>query len=71
MKMREQSVQIAAAVIANRADDKTTVPDIYRPVTTAGVWIPTTPPITAQYAQAKPWALIDRTSSARSATATD
>jgi hypothetical protein len=47
--------EAAAAVIANRADDKTTVADTYRPLTTAGVWIPTTPPITAQYAQAKPW----------------
>jgi len=57
MKMVGETVgaEAAAAVIANRADDKTTVPDIYRPVTTAGVWIPTTPPITAQYAQAKPW----------------
>jgi hypothetical protein len=48
-------VEAAAAVIADRADDKTTVPDTYRPVTTAGVWIPTTPPLTAQYAHAKPW----------------
>jgi hypothetical protein len=47
--------EAAAAVIADRADDKTSVPDIYRPVTTAGVWIPTTPPLTAQYAHAKPW----------------
>jgi len=47
--------EAAAAVVANRAADKTTVPDTYRPMTTAGVWIPTTPPITAQYAQAKPW----------------
>ena len=47
--------EAAAAVIADRADDKTNVPDNYRPVTTAGVWIPTTPPLTAQYAHAKPW----------------
>ena len=40
--------EAAAAVIADRADDKTSVPDAYRPVTAAGVWIPTTPPLTAQ-----------------------
>ena len=55
-KMAGESIgaEAATAVIANRADDKTTVPDTYRPVTTAGIWIPTTPPTTAQYAQAKP-----------------
>jgi hypothetical protein len=46
----------AAAVVADRATDNTNVPDTYRPVTTAGVWIPTTPPLTAQFARAKPWA---------------
>jgi hypothetical protein len=47
--------EAAAAVIADRANDNTTVPDLYRPLTTPGTWIPTTPPITAQYARAKPW----------------
>jgi hypothetical protein len=47
--------EAAAAVIADRADDKASVPDTYRPVTTAGAWIPTTPPLTAQYARVKPW----------------
>jgi hypothetical protein len=47
--------EAAAAVIADRANDNTTVPDTYRPLTTPGIWIPTTPPITAQYARAKPW----------------
>jgi len=45
----------AAAAIADRADDATTAPDTYRPVTTPGVWIPTTPPLFAEYARAKPW----------------
>ena len=45
----------ALAVIRDRANDNTGVPDTYRPVTAAGVWIPTAPPITAQYARAKPW----------------
>jgi hypothetical protein len=49
--------QVAAAVQADRATDGTQVPDQYRPVTSPGVWIPTTPPIFAQYARAKPWVL--------------
>jgi len=49
--------QVAIAVEADRAADGTQVPDTYRPVTTPGVWIPTTPPLFAQYARAKPWAL--------------
>jgi hypothetical protein len=49
--------RIAAAVQADRASDGTNVPDTYRPLTTPGVWVPTTPPLFAQYAQAKPWVL--------------
>ncbi len=49
--------QIAALVQADRATDGTSAPDTYRPITTPGVWIPTAPPIFAQYAQAKPWVL--------------
>jgi hypothetical protein len=47
--------QAAAAAIAERADDATSVPDTYRPVTAAGAWIPTTPPLFAEYARARPW----------------
>jgi hypothetical protein len=47
--------ETAAAVLAERADDNTTVPDSYRPLTTPGTWIPTTAPVTVQYARAKPW----------------
>lgn len=47
--------QAAAAAIAERADDATNVPDTYRPMTTPGVWIPTAPPLFAEYARAKPW----------------
>ena len=47
--------QAAAAVQADRASDGTNAPDTYRPMTTAGVWVPTTSPIFAQYARAKPW----------------
>jgi hypothetical protein len=49
--------QIAKLVRDDRAADGTSAPDSYRPITTPGVWIPTTPPILAQYAQAKPWVL--------------
>jgi hypothetical protein len=48
---------IAAAVQADRAGDGTNVPDTYRPLTTPGVWVPTTPPIFAEYARAKPWVM--------------
>jgi hypothetical protein len=49
--------QVAAAVQADRAADGTSVPDTYRPMTSPGVWVPTTPPQFAQYARAKPWVL--------------
>jgi PAP2 superfamily len=47
--------QVAAAVQADRADDGTNAPDTYRPFTSPGVYVPTTPPVFAQYARAKPW----------------
>jgi hypothetical protein len=47
----------ANAVIADRATDGATVPDTYRPITSPGVWVPTTPPITEQFARARPWVL--------------
>lgn len=49
--------RIAAALYAERSNDATDVADSYRPVTTPGVWIPTTPPLFPQYATAKPWGL--------------
>ncbi|MGH8634900.1 MAG: vanadium-dependent haloperoxidase [Burkholderiales bacterium] len=49
--------QVAAAVQADRSADGTSVPDTYRPFTSPGVWVPTTPPLFAQYARAKPWVL--------------
>jgi hypothetical protein len=33
------------------------MPDTYRPLTTPGVWVPTTPPLFPQYATAKPWGM--------------
>jgi hypothetical protein len=49
--------QAANAVIADRATDGASVPDNYRPITTPGVWVPTAPPITEQFARARPWVL--------------
>ena len=49
--------KVAAAVRADRASDGTDEPDTYRPITTPGVWIPTTMPPFEQYARAKPWVL--------------
>jgi hypothetical protein len=49
--------QVAAAVQAERSADGTSVPDAYRPITSPGVWVPTTLPLFAQYARAKPWVL--------------
>ena len=49
--------QVATAVQADRAADGTNVPDTYRPLTSPGVWVPTTPPLFEQYARAKPWVL--------------
>jgi hypothetical protein len=49
--------KVAAAVLADRAGDGTNVPDSYRPLTTPGIWVPTTPPLFAEYARVKPWGL--------------
>jgi hypothetical protein len=47
----------ANVMIADRATDGATVPDTYRPITSPGVWVPTAPPITEQFARARPWVL--------------
>jgi hypothetical protein len=36
--------QVATAIQADRSADGTNVPDTYRPLTSPGVWVPTTPP---------------------------
>src|SRR5467141_539105 len=46
--------KVAAALFAERQSDATNAPDTYRPLTTPGVWVPTTPPLFPQYARAKP-----------------
>ncbi|WP_439393361.1 vanadium-dependent haloperoxidase [Bradyrhizobium sp. PMVTL-01] len=47
----------AAAIFTERQSDATNAPDTYRPLTTPGVWVPTTPPLFPQYATAKPWGM--------------
>jgi hypothetical protein len=47
--------QVATAVQDDRSKDGTNAPDTYRPHASPGVWVPTTMPITAQYARATPW----------------
>jgi PAP2 superfamily len=49
--------RVAEAVFTERQSDATNTPDTYRPLTTPGVWVPTTPPLFPQYATAKPWGL--------------
>ena len=49
--------KVAAAVFTERQSDATNAPDTYRPLTTPGVWVPTTLPLFPQYATAKPWGM--------------
>jgi hypothetical protein len=49
--------KVADAVFTERQGDATNMPDTYRPITTPGVWVPTTPPLFPQYATAKPWGM--------------
>src|SRR5262249_22204831 len=50
-------IAVAEAVRADRANDGTNVADTYRPHTTPGAYVTTTPPLWEQYARAKPWVL--------------
>ncbi len=49
--------QVAAAVVADRANDGTDAPDTYRPSASPGVYVTTAPPLFEQYARAKPWVI--------------
>jgi hypothetical protein len=49
--------KVATAVFTDRQNDSTNLPDTYRPMTTPGIWVPTTPPLFPQYATAKPWGM--------------
>ncbi|HSA70513.1 MAG TPA: vanadium-dependent haloperoxidase [Burkholderiales bacterium] len=48
-------VEVADAVLADRANDGTNAADTYRPHAAPGVYVPTTTPLWDQYARAKPW----------------
>jgi hypothetical protein len=45
----------AAAILAIRADDLVDAPDTYRPVTTAGVYVPTALPVATNWGLRMPW----------------
>jgi hypothetical protein len=45
----------AAALLASRADDRSTVVDAYRPHTTAAAYVPTVAPAALAWPQRKPW----------------
>ena len=47
----------AAQVLERRVDDGAMTPENYRPVTTAGVYVPTTIPAIPQWPNRKPWML--------------
>jgi hypothetical protein len=50
-------VEVADAVLADRASDGTDAADSYRPHAAPGAYVPTTTPVWDQYARAKPWVL--------------
>ena len=45
----------AAEVVARKADDGASTTESYRPVTSPGVYVPTTIPAVSQWTQRKPW----------------
>jgi hypothetical protein len=49
--------QAAAGVLALRANDGMTTPETYRPVTTAGAYIPTPIPVSSTIGKLAPWAM--------------
>jgi hypothetical protein len=53
----ELGKQAAAGIIAWRANDGSNTPEVYRPATTAGVYVPTTIPIESTSSKIKPFAM--------------
>lgn len=49
--------QAANAMVALCADDGMTAPDLYRPVTAVGVYVPTTIPAVAHWGKRRPWVM--------------
>ena len=46
-------------VLARRKDDGSLAPESYRPVTSAGAYVPTTLPVASQWPKRKPWLMSD------------
>ena len=49
--------KVGADMVAWRADDGASAPNTYRPVTTPGVYVVTTLPVSSQWGSVKPWVL--------------
>ena len=49
--------QAADAIVAACADDGMVAPDIYRPVTTVGAYVPTTGPAVPHWGKRRPWVM--------------
>jgi len=49
--------QAAAAVVASCANDGSTAPDVYRPHTTSGVYVPTVIPAVPHWGKRTPWVM--------------
>jgi len=49
--------QVAAAVLASCADDGSVSPNVYRPHTTPGVYVPTMFPVVPHWGKRKPWVM--------------
>ena len=49
--------QAAAAIVASCADDGMVAPDVYRPHTTAGVYVPTVVPAAPHWGKRRPWVM--------------
>ena len=58
--------EVAAKILALRASDGADAPNPYRPVTTPGVFVPTTLPISLQWGNVTPW-MMERSSQFRPA----
>ena len=58
--------EVAAKILALRASDGADAPNSYRPVTTPGVYVPTTLPISLQWGNVTPW-VMERSSQFRPA----
>ena len=51
----ELGERAASAVLARLGDDRASADEQYRPLTTAGVYVPTTIPLVPQWPQRRPW----------------